>query len=1826
MTQREQIAFAAGLTGQQQVTQGIGKMVGAFVALERAVRQSATAFASAQGIRFTAAQKTTQQIVQGARAQGAALRQLDAAQRRSAAQQRRRDAEAARLRQLRAQNELDGRLRTNAQLRRLGARSDKEQARRELRAQQLRRRRRQAALREEQQDRNRQAAQLARQRERTERERERDERAFDRRLQRLRNRRRLRQLRDARALQRSLEASWRAHYARLAGIFTAGGAALGRVGGSLGVFGPAFRSSGNEVARTFGNLGKQSGTSFIGNLTRTITRGIATIPKLVGGVLNSIGSAVGVVTKTIGGAFTGLGSLIGAAFGPVGNVVGSALGGVLGGVTSLAGGVIQAFSGMASGVLSIVSGLLNTVGNIVGGVLDGIAAAAGKILSVVTSIVGKAFDTIVGGVTGAFGKIGEVVGTLARTIFNPITLAVGAASIKVTSDIRDRLIDAFALLDDRSEANLGNITRNVLDMAGVIGKSATDISEQSFDVISAGFRDLNADTAEILQRSAELAVSGNASVSAAGRAIVTVLKALQIEGTEAARVSQFLFDVQDRGRVTIQQVADNFGTLVPTILAARAPLEEVGAAFATLTLSGETPAEAATLLQQTLLRLAAPTADARKNLRTLGIELRELTEQEEARLQVLETRIIREEAVLDQLEALGASTDEQAAKVAQLTDQFELLQVVSGRFVGPVEAIRRIKETIDELDVESIAFLDSILSRIRAQKGVAFLVDNFDQLNNILAQIGGDGSKYLTALEESQEKVSVQVSKAVNELKRLGIAIFDAGAAATSGLGFEGIRQLIGSIADRVESAREEIATLGASVRIAFDATFQAIRPVTDLIGNFFSALSDQASNAASVIQGIVPIVVGSVQQASQALANLFGAGTTQQPDIEVPTDLFTAAFDVVKIRARIAFADVRQIIGDAFTSIDSPVASALSGILDRVAQFTRAFTSSVGSAVGGLIDGVISAVSTAVSALIGLVSPAGLIKSIFTGFEGAVDAGSAVGSIGGQIEATLAEVQRSIDSGIARMQLQLGGTLADSILGDLDERIRIASFSVDFLADRLEDARGSVGGPAIFDIEDRARVSATEDLLKESRDELEDLVRVQRELRDLERELAQERAESREAAIQGDTERQAALRASVEELERSLELTREQGQAILDSAIANEQGRVSAAEERRERERGLFNLRAIERTTERTSRLQEELGIETQDQRDALDEVFTLLQDIDDLQLRGLERREAEAEVLDKLVALGQQQLGDAESLFGVLNQIANIPTPGPFVVPGGGPTGQAPVSIPAPTPFDPSQAATEILSAINSNLVGQTTQLSGDLGSLNQSVLQSGFGSSFGESLTPFENAVKSAFQEVGKPKPGVGSAVGFPAFQQGEGFIPFDAIDPLLIKDFFDQAASGAEQLTLSLEEQLQATKALIQFRDTGELPGPQLGLGLGTFPGIQFQGGQAVGVTPEGFQSDAIQELIKGNFAQQAILQTLEQSGLSLHNLEFIKKLLEEQLELQKAQAEAAAPFIEGQQTFAASGSISPSGVASVAKVFAPIAEAQAEIGTISQQISALEQQIAVAKLELEAQEAAGGAQPSAVDVLVGLESQLAQQQASLSEAIGNLAQAQGDAETGLGSSAVQETFGQIQGALDKVASISEAFPSIGQALEEGTLTLSQLFNDLGDTGASKFFKKAEKEGSKEAQALAAAQQQAADQLAGEEASGQQAAEAGEAAQESTAETAQTVQGAFEQIGESFDGIGESSNDLELSMEGLRDTTLEFSELEIEHAARTTTFAETTTDAMASVRDVLQEHNDRLDDLEQQMQEVQAQIQTLAASGGGPTVNISLLPAGLFGGGP
>lgn len=200
-------------------------------------------------------------------------------------------------------------------------------------------------------------------------------------------------------------------------------------------------------------------------------------------------------------------------------------------------------------------------------------------------------------------------------------IGIGVESVKMATtyeSVTTRLVTSAG----EQDKNLKMVQQGMLDMAGQVGVSATDLAQAMYYVESAGFH--GADGLIALKAAAQGAAAEGADTTTVVKAMTDVLVDYHLKASDAADVTSKMITAVSYGKTSLQDFSGAFASIVPAASAAGISFNDVSAALAEMTNHGFTANRASQNLAQALRSLLNPTGPMKSAFVEFGVSAQEL--------------------------------------------------------------------------------------------------------------------------------------------------------------------------------------------------------------------------------------------------------------------------------------------------------------------------------------------------------------------------------------------------------------------------------------------------------------------------------------------------------------------------------------------------------------------------------------------------------------------------------------------------------------------------------------------------------------------------------------------------------------------------------------------------------------------------------------------------------------------------------------------------------------------------------------------------------------------------------------------------------------------------------------------------------------------------------------------------------------------------------------------------------------------------------------------------------------------------------------------------
>lgn len=165
-------------------------------------------------------------------------------------------------------------------------------------------------------------------------------------------------------------------------------------------------------------------------------------------------------------------------------------------------------------------------------------------------------------------------------------------------------VQSIAQVSGRS---LSSMAAEIQQVAEEYGIFANDVSEAVYQAISASVD--ASDAVEFTANAAMLARGGFTDLTSAVDVVTTALNAYGKEANTTEHIMDDLITTQNLGKVTVNELAQNMGTIIPTASALNVSLDQLSSGYVVMTRNGVRAAESTTYMRAMLNELSSDGSD-----------------------------------------------------------------------------------------------------------------------------------------------------------------------------------------------------------------------------------------------------------------------------------------------------------------------------------------------------------------------------------------------------------------------------------------------------------------------------------------------------------------------------------------------------------------------------------------------------------------------------------------------------------------------------------------------------------------------------------------------------------------------------------------------------------------------------------------------------------------------------------------------------------------------------------------------------------------------------------------------------------------------------------------------------------------------------------------------------------------------------------------------------------------------------------------------------------------------------------------------------------------
>ena len=468
---------------------------------------------------------------------------------------------------------------------------------------------------------------------------------------------------------------------------------------------------------------------------------------------------------------------------------------------------------------------------------------------------------------------GQLLGTIGA--IGAIATAVYAGPVQAAQKY-ETAIAKVGTIADTQEVPLGTLSQQIMQLSNQTGIAASAVADDVYNAISAGQK--TADAVNFVTNSTKLAKAGFAESSQTLDVLTTVLNAYGMSADKVGTVSDMLVQTQNKGKVTVGELASSMGKIIPTANASNVSLEQLCAGYAIMTSKGIAAAETTTYMNSMLNELSKSGSTTDKLLREkMGGSFSELMKSGKSLGEILGG--IQDEASKSGLALSDMFSSSEAGKAA--------MSLLSNGVDGFNASVQDMVNSVGATDSAFAKMEDTTEAKMeKAKNSIANLSIVLGQ--NLLPIVGNMADKVATVVTKVSEFAAANPKLVQTVLKvAAGLAALKVGMLTTKLVTLsaeDGIlslaKKLVGLRAGFIENAATsagfaaKLKAAGSGVLSYFGNVKGALGGVGSAIGNIFSG--NRVIGAVTGFMGNVKasVVNGFMGLATKAGGALTGAGT----------------------------------------------------------------------------------------------------------------------------------------------------------------------------------------------------------------------------------------------------------------------------------------------------------------------------------------------------------------------------------------------------------------------------------------------------------------------------------------------------------------------------------------------------------------------------------------------------------------------------------------------------------------------------------------------------------------------------------------------------------------------------------------------------------------------------------------------------------------------------------------------------------------------------------------------------------------------------------------
>lgn len=457
---------------------------------------------------------------------------------------------------------------------------------------------------------------------------------------------------------------------------------------------------------------------------------------------------------------------------------------------------------------------------------------------------------------------GQLLGTIGA--ISAVAAAVYAGPVQAAQQY-EKAIAKVGTIADTQEVPLGTLSQQIMELSNKTGIAANAIADDVYNAISAGQK--TGDAVNFVTNSTKLAKAGFAESSQTLDVLTTVLNAYGMSADKVSTVSDMLVQTQNKGKVTVGELASSMGKIIPTANASNVSLEQLCAGYAIMTSKGIAAAETTTYMNSMLNELSKSGSTTDKLLRQkMGGSFAELMASGKSLGEILGG--IQEEANKSGLALSDMFSSSEAGKAA--------MSLLSNGVDGFNSSVQDMVNSVGATDSAFAKMEDTTEAKMeKAKNSIANLGIVLGQ--NLLPIVGNLADKVAVVVTKVSEFAAANPKLVQTALKvAAGLAALKVGMLTTKLVTLSAqdgilslVKKLVGLRAGFIENAATSV-SFAEKLKTAGSAVKTVLGPIGNLAKTALGPLGGIAGKILPVV-GVITTIITVIQLVKNHLEEIRG-------------------------------------------------------------------------------------------------------------------------------------------------------------------------------------------------------------------------------------------------------------------------------------------------------------------------------------------------------------------------------------------------------------------------------------------------------------------------------------------------------------------------------------------------------------------------------------------------------------------------------------------------------------------------------------------------------------------------------------------------------------------------------------------------------------------------------------------------------------------------------------------------------------------------------------------------------------------------------------------